>query len=94
MPEDMAKLLENAETYRRVLIDPVIASLRTELESQMKPLIAQQLDHSARIAANDRQIDALNTKWAGAMKGLSVYATALSLAVGAGLNWIKGKLHI
>lgn len=80
--DDMTRLLENAEAYRRVVVQPLIDAMEAKLDATLKPIADQQMRQEQRIGSLESSVGGLQKKWNGALTGLFVWSTILSAAIG------------
>lgn len=86
--------LERAERYQRLFVRPIVDQLKIELEAHIAPLVTAQQDQRTILSEHGRRIGRLEGSQKKALIGFGFYASIASIAVGAGWNWIKGKIKI
>lgn len=79
--------LDDAERIKQVLIDPTVAALKRELESQLAPLVIAKQDHEDRLA----NLESTNRK---ALVGFGLASLGISAIMTGVWEWAKSKVHL
>jgi hypothetical protein len=91
--DDTNEVLEKAERFQRLFVEPMVDALRAEMKSSLAPLVEANQRQDTAIAAHQTDIDTLKGSQKKALIGWGVYASLGTVAVGSAWGWIKSKFH-
>jgi len=78
--------LNDAEQIKTLVVGPMVSALRSEIETQLGPLVKAQIDHEARIAGLEGNQKKAMIGWGAASLAVSVLVTSI-------WEWIRSKVH-
>jgi hypothetical protein len=94
MGEDVQKLLEDADQYRRVMVEPVVNALRMELQLTVKPLVEKQGEQERRLGDAEKKVAELRALWGKVLVGFTVYSSVAAALVGIFIAKIRKWLGL
>jgi len=84
--------LERLDATRRLLIEPLIKTLETEIRSEIAPIVARLSDVDARVGRAEGRVTALESTNRKALVGFAVWASIFGLAWQGVYQWVRQKL--
>lgn len=89
----MSLNLDDLEKLKTVLLEPMIESVRADLNTHLAPVIEMQKAQQSKLETHDNEIGGLKSYQKKALVGWGVFATGFGIAWGSAWGWIKGKFH-
>lgn len=90
----MEELLKNAESYRTILIKPVVDALEAKIDKTLQPVLDKQSTQDSRLVAAETEIKRLQSLWGKVLIGFTVWSTLAGVAMSFLWSKIKIWLHI
>lgn len=91
--KDSGEVLENAERFQRLFVNPAIEAIRQEMKSHLAPIVEANQRQDKSIEEHGTAITQLQGSQKKAMLGWGVYASVAAVALGSAWGYVKSKFH-